>query len=147
MDYNGLTLTCLEPVNGVRDYPKLNVKYNGNSVTYRLGKDIYISNSNIEDNIEDVIDILDGIDTFIKWEVPILKCGKNYRSEAKTLKQLVNTLIDVKICGVRTPHGRLLFVGDTRYLIDTNGKVTRDEVRVESFIAKYKDMLTHNRED
>ena len=33
------------------------------------------------------------------------------------------------------------------YLIDTNGKVTRDEVRVESFIAKYKDMLTHNRED
>ena len=147
LDYNGLTLTCLEPVNGVRDYPKLNVKYNGNSVTYRLGKDIYISNSNIEDNIEDVIDILDGIDTFIKGEVPILKCGKNYRSEDKTLKQLVNTLIDVKICGVRTPHGRLLFVGDTRYLIDTNGKVTRDEVIVESFIAKYKEMLTHNRED
>ena len=146
LDTNGLKLTGLDPVDGVREYSELHVKYKGNSIAYKLGKDIYISTSNIEDNIEDVVSILDGIDTFISGEIPILKCGTNYKNEAKRLKELVNTLICLQICGVRTPYGRLLFVGDTKYLIDANGKVTRDEVRVDGFIARYKEQLSDCRD-
>ena len=142
MSHNEFKVELLREVDKVHNV-FISIEYKDNNVLYNTGDYMIVDFSSIEGDkdINNVIEILDSIERYEYKLTPILKCGTNYKGDGKKLAKLVDELISEKLACVETDNGSLIFIGDIIYLLDSEGKITRDKGRVDEFIAKYKSEL------